>query len=190
MSEASDLHRSRGWEFYNTGKFEEALAEWQDASRLDPDDSYVRSSIVDALAQLGRSEEALTAVRAAIQIAPEDAGLYNYLGYYLKVQARKAKDRHGYEAAMAAFQQAIDIDGSNSYALHSLGALNWRLGRKREAVAALMAAVAVDPNNLEALRDLGTLQVHMGNLRGAVRTIQAIYNLPETEEKTAVSFWY
>ena len=183
MSEVFNLHRNRGWEFYAKGKFEEALAEWQDASCLNPDDSYVRNSIVQALAQLGRSEEALAAVRTAIQLDPEDAGLYNYLGYYLKVQAAKTKDKHGAEEAVAAFQQAIDIDDKNFYALHSLGALNWWLGKKREAVAALKAAVAIDPSNLKAYFQLGTYQARTGRFQEAFQTAYAIIRLPETEEK-------
>ena len=60
--------------------------------------------------------------------------------------------------------------------------MNWRLGRKREAVAALKAAVATNPNNLEAQVELGSYQVCTGDFQGAVQTIRAIGILSSSEE--------
>ena len=182
MSEAFNLHRERGWEFYKADKFEEALAEWQDASRLDPEDSYVRNSIVNALAQLGRSGEALTAVRAAIRLDPKDAGLYHSLGYCLRVQADKTQDQAGWKDAAAAFQRAIDIDPASSYAYHALAGMHWRLKRKREAVSGLRTAVSLNPNDLEALFALGTAQIRTGDFRGVAQTTRAINSFPNSEE--------
>jgi tetratricopeptide (TPR) repeat protein len=148
MSEAFDLHRDRGWEFYDSGKFEEAIAEW----------------------------------RTALHLNPHNANLYEWLGHCLKVGADKVQDKDGWEAAAAAFQQAINIDPASSYAHHSLGALNWQLGKKQEAISALKAAVVADPNNLEAWVQIGTGQVRKGDFRGAIQTSYAVSRLAETEE--------
>lgn len=217
MSEAFDLHWDRGWEFYKAGKFEEALTEWREASKLDPNDALTRRNIGTMLSQLGqkeaaimkfreavrlqpdyedahqslvhglmktdRSAEALAAVHEALVACPDSSTLYSYLGSILRVEANKTKDNLGWEAAAAAFQQATNLDPTSSNALHSLGVLNWKLGKKREAVTASKAAVALDPNNLKALDQLGRYQARTGNLLGVFRTVCAIVGLPETEEK-------
>jgi tetratricopeptide (TPR) repeat protein len=149
MSEAFDLHRDRGWEFYDSGKFEEAIAEW----------------------------------RTALHLNPHNANLYEWLGHCLKVGADKVQDKDGWEAAAAAFQQAINIDPASSYAHHSLGALNWQLGKKQEAISALKAAVVADPNDLEAWVELVRGQARRGDFRGMTQTIHAIDRLPESEER-------
>lgn len=49
MSDAFDRHWDRGWEFYEAGQFAEAITEWREAGRLDPEDGYVRRNIGAAL---------------------------------------------------------------------------------------------------------------------------------------------
>ena len=220
-SEAFDLHWDRAFELYERGKLVEAIAEWREASRFDPQDGDVFNNIGRALWDLGQQEsaitewreavrvepnspkqhkslanvlsasgyspEALAAVRTAVRLCPEDANLYRLLGYHLAVKAgmsgRKG-DKVDYEAARAAFQQALDLAPSDSYALCGLGKIQWWQGKKREAIQTLKAAVAADPNDADAHITLARYQHNTGNLRGMWQTISAILNLPESEEKT------
>ena len=173
--------RSLGAALSQTGQKEPAMTEFREAIRLQPNDEEIQQNLVHSLIKADRSAEALAAVQEALVSCANSAVLYRYLGGILRVEANKTKDRTGWLAAAAAFQQAISIDPNNSNALHSLGVLNWKTGKKREAVTALKAAVAVDPNNLEVLNALGTCQLRTGNLRGAVQTIRAMSNCPDSE---------
>ena len=182
MSEAFDLHWDRGVELFKEGKKAEASTEWREASRRATNDAQASASLAHALSILGYSVEALAAVRAAIRFSPTDASLYSQLGYHLGVEADKTKNKPGWEAAGAAFQQAIDIGPTDSHGLHSLGVLKWRLGKKREAIAALKAAVAIDPNNAAAHLQLWEYQGRRWDIPGMVRTINAMNQLPASEE--------
>ena len=215
MSEAFDLHWDRGWEFYEAEKFEEAIAEWQLARELDPEDGYVLNNIGRALSRLGRKEEAITqwrkavqlepdydslhvnlayalthqgfslealaAVQAAIRLKSDDAHLYNHLGFHLLVQADQNKDKDGWAAAGAAFQQALDIDSTNSYAHQYLARTQWARGKKREAIKTLKHAVQVDPNDAKAYIQLWNYQSRAWNFWGMIQTTYAIEKLPDSE---------
>jgi len=68
MSEASELHMDRGIELYEENKLLEAIAEWREASRLDPEDGYALNNIGSALWDLGQREEALPEWREAARL--------------------------------------------------------------------------------------------------------------------------
>ncbi len=208
-------YRSRGWELFNEGKFEEAVREWRVAADLDPEDGYILSSIGQALSKLGHMEaafgewqkaiglepdyevpyiyladalleagyvsKALAAIRIAIRLCPASANLYIRLGHYLATQADENKDKAGWEAAAAAFQQAIDIEPENSYARQYLARTQWARGRKREAIKTLKYAVQVNLNDAEAYILLWNYQSKAMQFRGMVQTTYAMDKLPESE---------
>ncbi len=164
------------------GREEEAIAEWRKAVQLEPDYDAPHTNLAYALSDPGYSPEALAAVRAAIRLKSDNVYLYNYFGFHLLVQANQRNDKAGWEAAGATFQQAIDIEPTNSYAHRHLAKTQWFLGKKREAIATLEAAISVNPEDFKAHKQLLGYQTWTGNLRGAIRTGDAIYALPETEE--------
>lgn len=176
------LRRSIGWVQSHLGQKEAAIAEFREAIRLQPDYEDAHQSLVHALFKTGHSDKALAAVRQALLVCPASSGLYRYLGVLLRDEANKTKDKLGWVAAVAAFQQSINLDPTHCGTLHSLGILHWKLGKKREAVAALKAAVGVEPNNVEAHMELVNYQVRTGDLRGAMHQFRTLCDLAETEE--------
>ncbi len=164
------------------GREEAAIVEWRKSVQLEPDYDAPHTNLAYALSDPGYSPEALAAVRAAIRLKSDNVYLYNYLGFHLLVQADENKDKAGWEAATAAFQQAIDIDPTNSYAHRHLAKTQWARRKKRDAIATLEAAISVNPEDFKAYKQLLGYQTWVGNLRGAIRTGNTIDALPETEE--------
>ena len=59
MSDEFDLHRDRGWKLYKEEKYEEAIREWREASRLSPESGDVLNDIARALSELSHRETAI-----------------------------------------------------------------------------------------------------------------------------------
>src|ERR1700676_1663663 len=103
-------------------RYEEALAAYEQAIRLDPNDAtayYFKSA---ALIKLKRYEEALIAVEQAIRLDPQDTYAYTNKGAAL-IELKR------YEEALIALEQAIRLDPNNSFAYIDKGAALDQLGR-------------------------------------------------------------
>lgn len=112
--------------------------------RDDPNALYVRAL---ARRALGRTDEAIKALRSALKSVPRSAEVVNVLG--LCEQDRGAED-----AARLAFETAEGFDPGFVHAPFNLARLLFDMGERREAAAAYERALAIDPNHADALRGL------------------------------------
>ncbi len=69
--------------------------------------------------------------------------------YMAKVQVGE------YEAALADYSAAIEVDPSSCYALYNRGITHDRLGSYAAAVKDFSAALAIDPNNADFYHNRG-----------------------------------
>src|SRR6266702_3304330 len=105
---------------------EEALAAYEQALSLDPNDADAYIGKGAALNRLKRYEEALAAFEQALSLDPNVANACTNKGIVLCLLKR-------YEEALATFEQALSLDpnDANAYALKSI--ILEQLGKKREA---------------------------------------------------------
>ncbi|WP_374353504.1 tetratricopeptide repeat protein [Chitinimonas sp.] len=117
----------------------------------------------DALAQLLQADarpQLLTLAARMVEIAPS-AGRFNLQGDVLR--------RIGeWEAAIAAFRQAIALDGQLLAPLHNLAVLLSDLGRHEEAQHWLSRALALQPDCAESRCLLGSIALERGDAEGAI----------------------
>jgi tetratricopeptide (TPR) repeat protein len=85
------------------GRYEEAIAAYQRAIELDPEDAAPHNGLGIVYRAQGRHEEAIAAYQRAIALDPEDADYHNNLGIAYQHAGR-------YEEAIAAYQRAIELD--------------------------------------------------------------------------------
>lgn len=116
-------------------------------------------------------------------------GWLMWLGYHLTAEASRSRDKARGKEALAAFRRAVDLDSSNSYGLIQLGKLQWWQGKKREAINTLKASIVADSSDVEAHIALAARQSRAGHWRGAMQTVQAISDLPESEERNQYYDW-
>src|ERR1700680_3777011 len=118
-------------------RFEEALAAYEQAIRLDPDDAAIYYNKSAALMDLKRYEEAVIALEQAIRLDPNDTYAYTNKGVAL-IELKR------YEEALLALEQAIRLDPHNAVAYTDKGAALHELGRYEEALIALDQAIRLD----------------------------------------------
>ena len=117
------------------GRYEEALAVYEQAISLAPQDARNWYSKGVALGRLGRYEEALAAYEQAISLAPHDADNWRGKGASLWYLGR-------YEEALAAYEQAIRLAPQDASSWLGKGLSLERLDRYEEAVTAYDEALA------------------------------------------------
>jgi tetratricopeptide (TPR) repeat protein len=125
-------------------KYEEAVAAYDAALAIKPDDPDILGNKGIALRRLERIEEAIAAYDAALALKPDDPGaLYN---------KGNALDELGrYEDAIAAYDAALALKPDLHEALYNKGNALVNLGRYEDAIAAYDAALAIKPDDPGAL---------------------------------------
>ena len=125
--------KKEGDTHYNARRYQEALAAYEQAIRLDPDDVDAYINKGNALDELKRYQEALDAYEQVIRLDPNDFDAYIYKGMALDELKR-------HQEALAAFDQAIRLDPDYAGAYYNKGITLEKLGEKREAKRAYKRA--------------------------------------------------
>src|SRR6266567_5330580 len=115
-----------GNRFFDLERYQEGLAAYEQALRLDPNDAVAFATKGYALYELKRFEEALAACEQAIRLDPNYAAAYNNKGWALNGLKR-------YQEGLAACEQAIRLDPNLAVAYQNKGKALNGLNRKEEA---------------------------------------------------------
>jgi tetratricopeptide (TPR) repeat protein len=136
-------------------------AEWlARAIRQDPNPVYLLS-LGTTLQRQGRRDEALQVFDKAVQLKPNDAGLWRNLGNAL-IDLDRPDD------AILTFQHVLKLDPQHADAAFRIGFLLHQLGRLEEALSYLDLSERLQPNHVP------TLQVRGLSLRGLKRFDEAL----------------
>jgi tetratricopeptide (TPR) repeat protein len=134
------FHAHKAEKLYGSGRYEEALAIYEEALRLNPNDAVSYSGKGDALYHLKRYEEALVAYENACRLNSNDAVNYSDIGDILCQLGR-------YEEALVAYEEALHIGPVDAVGYSNKGDTLCQLGRYKEALVAYEAALRVNPND-------------------------------------------
>ena len=143
------------------------LVEW---TRRDPTNVDAWNQLRAGYVTLRQYDEALTAAKKAVELAPADAGLRARVG-----------DVHVYRddpaAALAAFEEAAARDAGDADIRIRIGLLHAQLGRSAEGKAALDSALGLAPGDPLALcvrTGIAQMTTAPGDTYGRAREARAI----------------
>ena len=149
----------RGRNMYDQGLIEPALACFQRALTLEPNDEdkpYLYSYIGSCLRDLQRFEEAVPALEKGLELDEERPDIHNILG----VCHFKA-DR--FEQAVHHFQRAVELNPVSAIDYANLAINLQRLGRREEAIHNYQIALGQDPEISFAAENLAALLAEQDN---------------------------
>lgn len=106
----------------NTQRPDQALQAYQDALKLEPNDTKARIAVAALYAERGDFATSISQLKGLVEKFPNDASLYNNLGYTYYLSG-------DYRAAASALGKAIAIDPTNVHALNNMGAALNKLGK-------------------------------------------------------------
>jgi len=134
-----DARRDYGDVLFDTGRYDQALGEYEAASRVAPGQAAVLTRLGDALLELRQMDEAVEAYNAALGADPQHVPAVVGLAW-----TGLARNRP--EEAQAAAEGAVAADPDSAQARLALGlALMRQPGRLADAAAAFQAALDLEP---------------------------------------------
>jgi serine/threonine-protein kinase len=173
------------------GQTQEAVKEYQEALRLQPDLAEVHYSLGHTYQELGELDKAIVEVMLAIRFAPGVAKFHFVLAASFAKkgalddaiarfrQALALKEdypeahynlgavyarRGEFDKAIVAFRRAIELKPDYAMAHSGLGGALAQKGQVEKALESLNEAVRLDKNHAEAHNNLGTLWIRLGEL--------------------------
>ena len=134
----AEQHYNAGAELKEEGRLEEAIAEFTEAIRLDPDFALAYSSRGYLYVETGRYDQAIEDLDEAIRLNPKDAiahlnrgRVYSILGHY--------------DEAIRDFDETIRLNPQDAKAYSNRGFNYERLGEYEKAIQDCSEAIRLDP---------------------------------------------
>jgi tetratricopeptide (TPR) repeat protein len=154
------------------GQYDAAIAEWDKALAMQPDDASAHNGLGQTLLRAGKVDEAVAQLREAVRLRPHHAEAHNNLGAALLADRKAAE-------AEAEFKSAIEADPDYAPAHRNLGSFYEAQGRVDESIAEYRKAIEADPQNAPAYVSMGSAMASKGDLDEAMEAYRkAIENDP------------
>jgi Tfp pilus assembly protein PilF len=154
-------HNNLGTVFLREGKVSGAIAHFDQALEIKPDDAEAHTNLGIALYQTGKREEAMEHFQQALRINPNKAEAHGNLGIAL-AQTGKI------EEAIAHYERALRIKPDIVEVYSNLGNALARVGRLPEAIVQYEQALRIKPDIAEVHYNLGNALARVGRVPEAI----------------------
>ncbi|MDB9411087.1 CHAT domain-containing protein [Microcystis aeruginosa] len=151
----------QGYQKYMNGDFIGAIASYDRALEIKPDDHEAWYNRGFALGNLGRLEEAIASYDRALEIKPDFHEAWYNRGIALKNLGRL-------EEAIASYDRALEIKPDDHLAWTNRGIALKNLGRFEQAIASYDRALEVKPDYHEAWYNRGIALGNLGRFEDAI----------------------
>src|ERR1019366_1141855 len=141
-------HACIGNVLFGTGKYEQAVKQYERALEIDPNSDYTLGQLADAYQKLGNPGAAEAAYKKAIALRPNYWAVYSGLGAVYSGQAR-------YAAAVEMFKEVTQLAPGNHSGYSNLGGIYLLQGQYEDAISQLQRSIELRPNVI-AYTNLGT----------------------------------
>jgi tetratricopeptide (TPR) repeat protein len=167
---ASQLWHEKGLIHAMGKEYEQAIASYDQALEIKPDDHEAWYNRGIALGNLGRYEEAIASYDRALEIKPD----YHEAWY----NRGNALDNLGrYEEAIASYDRALEFKPDYPDAWTNRGNALVNLGRYEEAIASYDQAIKINSNDADAYYNKACCYGLQNNVELAIENLQRAINL-------------
>ncbi len=154
-------HNNLGTTLDKQSRLDEAIREFQEVLREQPDNAEAHNNWGLVLDKQGRPDEALKHYQEAIRLRPTYAMAHNNLAIILDQQGR-------FDEALEEYRAAVKLRPDYVEAHCNLATALGRKGRLDEAIQEFQRALSINPNDLDALNNLGVALDHKGLTDAAI----------------------
>jgi len=140
-------HSNLGAELDDQSRFDEAIAQYEEALRLYPRDAEAANRLAADLADMGRMPEAIETLELVLRINPDHFAAHNNLAIILIQLGRTGE-------ALSHWEAAIRIKPDFADAHYNLGRALSATMRMDEAITHFQRALSIRPNDADVERDL------------------------------------
>jgi tetratricopeptide (TPR) repeat protein len=169
----SKAFRRRGDAWFDNRDYDKAIADYNEAIRLDPKQAATYCNRGNAWDAKGDYERAIADFDEAIHLDPTNASVYSNRGGTL------AKCKKEYDRAISDFNEAIRLDATDSAAYIGRGVSLMLKGEYDRAITDFTEAIQLDPNHAPAQTGRGMARFYKGEFDNAITDfIEAIQLAP------------
>ncbi|WP_419547895.1 tetratricopeptide repeat protein, partial [Microcystis sp.] len=159
--QTSELWHKKGLIHQMGKEYEQAIASYDKALEIKPDDHDAWYGRGFALDDLGRFEDAIASYDRALEIKPDDHQAWYNRGIALRNLGRL-------EQAIASYDRALEIKPDDHDAWNSRGIALGNLGRFEKAIASFDQALEIKPDDHQAWYNRGNALGNLGRLEQAI----------------------
>jgi serine/threonine protein kinase/Tfp pilus assembly protein PilF len=158
----SSAHNNLGFSYMELGRYEEAIAEFKEAIRINPNLLVANQNLITIyLYRLGYLNSAVELSKKMIASNPQFPWTHNYLGWaYLGMD--------DFSGAQAAFEEELKLRPRNIFILWRLAHAQRLQGHYREAITLLNRIMEIDPSQGTNYY-LGIIYNHLGENETALK---------------------
>ncbi|HTS17767.1 MAG TPA: tetratricopeptide repeat protein [Verrucomicrobiae bacterium] len=150
-----------GGELAQAGRVTEAMAQYEQALRIEPDYAEAHLSLGNALVTQGRVQDAIAHYEEALRIKPDYLDAHESLGNVLM-------QRGALPEAIEQYERALRINPHLAEAHNNLGTALGHTGKIEEAIAEFEQAVRINPDFAEAHNNLGIVLARTAKTEAAI----------------------
>ncbi|MGD0650692.1 MAG: tetratricopeptide repeat protein [Verrucomicrobiia bacterium] len=144
-------HNNLGAALKLAGKRKEAVREFGEAVRLNPNDGYAQINLGTALLEVGKFPDAIRHLEQAVRIKPDSVIAHNVLGVAFLNAGEIQK-------ATAQFERALELDPDSADPHYNMGLVLRKAGKAQDAIAQFEQAVRLKPDFTKAKQELAQLR--------------------------------
>jgi protein O-mannosyl-transferase len=148
------------------GRFDEAVRQYDEALRIEPDLALAHNNLGSALNSLGRFDDAIPHFAKTLALEPRNASAYSNLGNALA-------GRGEFNAAIAQYRTALEITPDYATAHYNLALALARCGQFDEAIIQFQRALELKPRDVNARTNLGNALARRGRIDEAIAQYRA-----------------
>jgi tetratricopeptide (TPR) repeat protein len=152
---------SQGSTDSHAGEYDKAIADYNEAIRLDPESILAFMGRGDAYTNKGDYDRALADYNEAIRLNPRSA-------LALSDRGVAYASKGDYDRALADFNEAIRLDPKSAHAFRNRGVLYAHKGDNDRALADFNEAIRLDRKGALTFRDRGDLYMNKGDYDHAI----------------------
>lgn len=168
LPRSAPLYSMRGVLHVFLGRLEMAEADFNEATRLVPDEAFGRLGLGVALLSSNRFDQAIQVLREQVKASPGEPLVHYYLAQVLLKKSGEPGTPE-FEEAIRALAHALALQPGLARAHYLLAKMHLKLGRPAEAMRELEKAIELDPGNRSATYQLLLLYSQQGRAKEAFR---------------------